>query len=467
VPAIFAASSSGPSRSLRRFQQPRLLGVLLLAAAAGAPGHPAHALDVKLWPLFRYARNDARGELRWSALGPLVEYIRTPEQRDLKIRPVLWLTRRLGDVPDERMELFFPLLSARRQENHQSVRFLLLSRNWTGPREPAQEATSSFTFFPFVFWRRDPAHGTQGGVLPFYLDLTDVFGYERVRTVLFPAYLELDEPQVERRFYGFPFVSTVGGPDGRGWRVWPFYGDTAVAGRERERYVLWPFYVESERLVPDYGWERRLLVLPAYAALDGEQRTSRGYGVLAYTRTVDQRLGSEATGAPWPLVFRERRLGDETWRVWRLAPIYGRSDRDGIRSHFYAWPLYRTTDQDDDDFHFHRRDGVLVVWRHQREWDEATRRSRDLDTLLGVLRSDARDGRPAGQVPALIDSLLPANRGVLAMWAPLWGLFRWDTSPGGNLDWSLFWGLIARERGRLRPPWHLDTEPPMEARDDG
>jgi hypothetical protein len=49
---------------------------------------------------------------------------------------------------------------------------------------------------------------------------------------------------------------------------------------------------------------------------------------------------------------------------------------------------------------------------------------------------------------------------VLAMWAPLWGLFRWDTSPAGNLDWNLLWGLVARERGRLRPPWALDREAP-------
>ena len=60
-----------------------------------------------------------------------------------------------------------------------------------------------------------------------------------------------------------------------------------------------------------------------------------------------------------------------------------------------------------------------------------------------------------------MDSLLPANRGVLAMWAPLWGVFRWDTSPAGRLDWNLLWGLAARERGRLRPPWFIDTEPPV------
>ena len=303
----------------------------MLAALAPAP---AAALDVKLWPFFRYARNDDRGELRWSALGPLIEYVRTPELQDLRIRPFLWLTRRLGSDPDERMEILTPIVSARRQGDDESLRFLLLSRHWTAPRAGAVQPTSSFTFFPFVFFRSDAAHGTHLGMLPFYLDLTDVFGYERVRTVLFPAYLELDEPRVERRFYGFPFVSTLGGTDGSGWRVWPFYGSTAVAGQERTRYVMWPFYVENERLVPEYGWEHRLLVLPVYAALDGEERTSRGYGVLA-------------------------------------------------------------------------------------------------------------------------------------MWAPLWGVFRWDTSPDGHLDWSLLWGLVSRERGHLRPPWFIDRAPPTEDDDGG
>jgi len=230
---------------------------------------------------------------------------------------------------------------------------------------------------------------------------------------------------------------------------------------------MWPFYVENERLVPEYGWEHRLLVLPVYAALDGEERTSRGYGVLAYTHTVDQREGYEAIGSPWPVVFRDRRLGEEGYRVWRLAPFYGWSDREGIRSTFVLWPLYRTTDQEHGDFHFHRRDGLLVVWRHQRERDPGTGHSRALDTLLGVLRSDAVNGRPAGQVPALMDSLVPANRGILAMWAPLWGVFRWDTSPGGHLDWSLLWGLASRERGHLRSPWFIDRAPPTEEDDGG
>src|SRR5262249_19710284 len=171
--------------------------------------------------------------------------------------------------------------------------------------------------------------------------------------------------------------------------------------------------------------------------------------------------------SPWPVIFRDRRLGEEGYRVWRLAPFYGWSDREGIRSSFVLWPLYRTTDQEDGDFHFHRRDGLLVVWRPQREGDPGTGHSRALDTLLGVLRSDAVNGRSAGQVPALMDSLVPANRGILAMWAPLWGVFRWDTSPGGHLDWSLLWGLASRERGHLRSPWFIDRAPPTEDDDGG
>ena len=56
----------------------------------------------------------------------------------------------------------------------------------------------------------------------------------------------------------------------------------------------------------------------------------------------------------------------------------------------------------------------------------------------------------------MLDSLLPKNRGMLEMWAPLYGLYRWDTRPDGARDWNAGWGLLAREDGRLRGPWYLE-----------
>jgi hypothetical protein len=448
------------SGSSRRFR------AAAFALALGLPGR-APALDVKLWPLFRYASDEARDELRWSFLGPFVEFRRTAETRDLRIRPLLWLHQRRGPTPDDRAEILYPLASSRWQAGYQSFRLLL----FTYRGEPSAEAapppavetgvpqwTSRFTLFPFVFYRQSPELGTRLSVLPFYLDLDDFLGYENVKAVMFPAYLRLTEPRLERRFYGFPFVSTLGGPDGRGVRVWPIYGTKEITGRERTRYVLWPFHIRSERLLPGYGWETQRINFPVFSAIDGATRTSRAYGVLAYTHTVDARQNQEVTGAPWPFVLRARSLGDTEYYTWRLVPIYGRSDRDGISSRFYAWPAYRRKSQDVDEFHYEREDVMAVIWRRQHLENAVSGRQERLLTLFPALRSEHDGARSFGQAPALADSLMPKNRGVLAMWAPLYALLRWDTRPDGARDWNLLWGLAAREQGHWRSPWYVDLD---------
>ncbi|HZP40884.1 MAG TPA: hypothetical protein VFD84_05165 [Candidatus Binatia bacterium] len=438
-----------------------LVAAAALALAVLAP-RAARAFDVKVWPLFRYASSG--DTVRWSALGPFVEFTRTGERRDLRIRPVLWLTQRRGPVPDDRAEILFPIASSRWEEGYRSFRLLLFTYRTSpepgtphapGALPPPELWGSRFTLFPLVWYRHRPAERPRFSFLPFYLDLDDVLGFDNVHAVLFPAYLRLRQPRVERRYFGF-FVSTVGGPDGRGFRVFPFWGTKEIVGRERTRYVLWPFHIRSDVFVPGWGWEHRRVDLPFVSAIDGPARTSRAYGLFAHTHTVDRRRNEEAIGAPWPLYYRARRLGEERHHVWRLVPIYGRSDTGGVSSRFYAWPAYRTKAQDVDDFHYRRDDVMLFAWRRQRLESADTGRRESLVTVLGALRSERENARRFGQTPALADSILPKNRGVLALWAPLSGVFRWDTAPDGSREWNLLWGLVARERGHLRGPIHVD-----------
>src|SRR6185295_973306 len=294
-------------------------------------------------------------------------------------------------------------------------------------------------------------------VLPFYLDEDDVLGYSRVTAVGFPAWVRLEEPGVERTYYAF-FVSTVGGPLGSGARVFPFWADTRVAGKQETRWVMWPFHIRTRRLIPGEGWEERRLDLPVYAAIDGPTRQTRAWGLFAHVHTIDTKQGYESTGAPWPFVVRERALGDTEYRTWRVFPFYGRSDNRGIATHFYAWPAYREKTQEVDDFHYRRQDVGLVLWRRQEQRNAASGHSEELLTTFPALRSQREDERFFGQVPALADSLLPKNRGVLALWAPLYGLWRWDTRPDGTRDWNAAYGLVAREDGRLRGPWYFELD---------
>ena len=414
----------------------------------------AAALDLKLWPLFRYTSVDGSEDMRWTALGPLIEFRRTADERTLDIRPLLALRQRRGTAHDDRADIMYPLASSRWQDDYQSFRFLLFTYRTAPPTRdagaalpPPAEWTSRFTLLPFVFYRQSPTRGTQLSVFPFYVDVDDLLGYERVQSILFPAYVRVVEPGIDRRFYAFPFVSTLGGALGRGGGVWPFH-------------------IREEVLVPDYGWEERRLDLPVYAAIDGPFRHTRAWGLFAHVHTVDTRRGTESVGAPWPLVVREHRLGEDEDQVWRFWPVYGRSDHDGISSRFWVWPAYRHKIQHVDDFYYERRDVGLILWRQQYVASETTGRREELLTVFPALRAERRNGRAMGQIPALADSLMPKNRGVLRLWAPLYGLVRWRTRTDGAHDWSVLWDLVERSDGQLLGPWHVSrTAPAPEALD--
>jgi hypothetical protein len=458
-----AAGEAGTADLPERAAYRRLIVVLVAAAVLRAV--PAAGMDVKLWPLFRYARDDKNGLVRWSAFGPLIDYSMTEETRDLRIRPLIWIHQRRGVERDDHTDILYPIISSRWRDDYQSFRFLFFTYRTApvvgaprpeGRPPPIETWASRLTLLPFVFYRHSP-EGTHLSVFPLWLDLDDFFGWSHVRAVLFPAYLRLDEPGVTRRFMPFPFFSTVGGELGSGVRFWPVYGDTEIAGKEHTHYAPWPFAVRSERLVPGYGWERRRLYFPAYAKIEGAGRETRGYGMV-YLHTTDTRHGVESTGNPWPFSVRERALGETEFRTWRVFPFFGRTDNRGISSRFYAWPAYRTKSQDADGFHYRRRDVGLVLWRRQIVDSERSGHEEELTTLFPVLRDARDDDRRYGQSPALLDSLLPKNRGILELWAPLYGVYRWDTRPDGARDWNAGWGLVAREDGRLRGPWYLERD---------
>jgi hypothetical protein len=455
VHGIFAASIS--SRSRRRPASARgaagAAGLTLLVGVVLGGVDPAHATDVAIWPLFHYVRDDAAGTLRWSALGPLLAYERTATTRELLVRPLLRLRR---DRDTVQADVLFPLAAARVEPGYESVRFLLFRHV---VRENGARDT---TLFPVATWRVDPEHGRSVALLPLFARLHGFLGFDEVAAVLFPLWLRVESAGVSRRWHPFPFVSTVSGGGAHGLRLWPLWGDVDIPGREHTRFVLWPFYVASERHDARYGDERRLLVVPFWASLDGPWRSSRGWGVLGRTHTVDRLLGAEAIGAPWPFAYRERALGEEAWRVERWAPLWGRSDVGGIRSRFWLWPVARTTDQDQDDAHYHRRDAFLVLWRDVRAWNDASGRREGLWTLFPLWRETAVDDRIDGQAPAIADALVPWSRGVTALWAPLWSLFAWRTGSDGSLEWSVAWDLVSREHGRVRPPFHLDLGTPAD-----
>ena len=435
----------------------RLLALAALALVL-APS-PAAARTLKLWPLFEYESDAAAGTLSVKLLGPLVEYRRDPGFLRLVVRPFLSIRQARAGHDDE-VRVLYPLLTARWQPEEQTTTGLggLLTYRTTTTADGKTLTRQRLRAYPFYFYDWEPERGSVASLVPFYADLEDFLGFERVQMVLFPGYLRLRQPLVDRRYLFFPFLGDVGGPLGSGVRVWPLYGRKTFGATYDSGFVLWPFYIWDARTIQGET-ERRLISFPFYSRVSGPARDSTSYGTLLYTHTVDRTAEKESWGFPWPLWVYQKSTATEAPATLRLFPFYQRRRQGELDARFVLWPLYRTRTFSDDEFRYERSDGLLVLYRDEVRAHHPSGTSAHLRTLFPAYRAERADDWAEGGAPAFFDALFPRNLAIRELYAPLWQVYAWD-GPVEEPRWSVAWGALTHARNATAYPWHWDLDAP-------
>jgi len=428
-----------------------LARAVTLAAVGIAAGCAPRARPwvLKVWPVVDYENTDERVELR--LLGPLVELRRDASERMFAMRPLVYLRARPGSEGRE-AALLYPLTSVRWSPARASTRVLgLFSLQSRAPLAPGHW-DRRLTVFPFVFYRHSAESGSELSILPFYADLQNFLGYQRIRTVLFPLFFRLEEPMVRRSWVAFPFFSWTGGTLGKGWRVWPLYGWEERGEGEKFRYVLWPFYIRQWHHRGSQQPEVRTVVFPFYARSHGPALRSTALLGPFFTHSVDTEARLETWGFPWPLWVLQRRTDTGERLALRIAPFYGDRRQGDIRSRFLLWPLYRERTQEGPDHRYERRDVGLVLWRRVVDEDLRGGHWWMRHALFPLWRAEEKNGESSGQVAALYDALVPWSRIVREVYAPLWRLYGYRRKEGQRRQWSLLWNLVSSAEGELRYP---------------
>ncbi len=444
-----APSSRGRGRGLR-------VALALISWLAFA--ERAHGFELRVWPLGEIARSEGATHTR--LLGPFLEWRREGERRALAIRPLLTYATdsKLGESSGS---FLYPLTSWSSAADEFSLRFLGVG-SYVWRREPPVDRPyrRELTIVPFVFFRSGDA-GTSFSLLPFYGNVEHLLGYERVRMVLFPLYLRLEEPRWRKTWLPFPFFSKVGGAAGEGTRLWPIYGHTRLGTDYEATYVAWPLYVRAaahpgraDQMTSRISW-------PLFSTIDSPQLESRSYGFLPlvflplYTHTIDRTTNSEITGFPWPAWMHQDDLTTGARRSTRYTPIYERRETENLVSTFYGWPFYRHREGRGDDAGYERTDVLFVLYRDQVEGEAATRlHSRALLPLW-----ISRDGVDSGDAQALtlLDGVFPKNETLRESWAPLYRLYGTERH-GDETRHDVLWRMWVWGGGKLRAPWYLSTE---------
>ena len=444
-----------PLRSPSVPQAPRRPAVFLALAALALLLRPASApaSELRLWPLVDY--ESRAGSARLRLLGPLVEWTRERERSTFSLRPLLRIEREDGRTEGS---LLYPVATWSRTPDDFFVRlFGLASYQRSARSSEPSPWTRELTVFPLVFYRESPATGRSLSVLPLYADLPGFAGYERIRMALFPLWLRLEEPLERRTWLPFPFVSVAGGTLGRGFRLWPLWGHTAVGGESETRFVAWPFWIRHVEHPGQAGAVTTRISWPLFSLIDGPRVTSRTWGYLLviplYTHTIDREAGTATTGFPWPFWTTQRSLATGELLSARFTPFWQDRRTESLRSRFVMWPFWRHREGLGESAGYERTDVFFFVWRDQSEKDGARR----LRVLFPFWRSETSPDDADAQALTFLDGIFPRNEDLRAVWAPLWRL--WGTSGrGAEARHELLWGLAGWHGGRFRPPLSLSPD---------
>ncbi|MBI2963983.1 MAG: hypothetical protein HYY35_09535 [Deltaproteobacteria bacterium] len=427
-----------------------MLGLVLGAGSA-------RALELRAWPLLEIETR--HGATHGRLLGPLIEWQRDAEGSALALRPLFYSSRSAGDG-SSRGFLLYPLASWTRSREELSFRFLGLGsyvRRRTPP--PERPYRSELTIYPFVFYRDAPDSGRSLSVLPFYADVEGLLGYQRIRMLLFPLYLRLEEPLWRRTWLPFPFFSRVGGTAGEGVRLWPIWGHTVLGAEYESSYVAWPLYVRAVAHPGRAGAVATRISWPLFSALDGPRIESRSYAFLLvlplYTHTIDRASDTEIEGFPWPFWTIERELSSGRRRSLRLTPLYQDRRTATMHSVFYFWPFYRRHEGLGDDAAYRRADVLFLFYRDQHEGEGDMRLHTRALVPLWIDRDSPRAGD--AQAPTLLDGLFPKNPGLRLTWAPLYRLYGAEHH-GAATHRDVLWRMWSWGDGKLVPPWYLSFD---------
>jgi hypothetical protein len=148
---------------------------------------------------------------------------------------------------------------------------------------------------------------------------------------------------------------------------------------------------------------------------------------------------------PWPFVIYARGEGKTTSRVF---PLFSRSHNNEIENDSYLWPVYQYHRLHADPLDRIRERILFYLYDDTVEKNTETgTEERRVDMLPFFTYHRDFNGNSRLQILALIEPVLPDNRGIERNWSPLWSLWRAEDNPKtGAGSRSLLWNLYRSDK---------------------
>jgi hypothetical protein len=331
--------------------------------------------------------------------------------------------------------------------------------SFSGGEDPQGIQVKRSTLFPLYFQQRSPnTNENYAALVPFYGHLKNRLFRNEIFFVMFPLYSETRKRDVVTENYLYPLFDVSHGNRMHGWQCWPFagaehkvvttqtngFGETETIAGYDKFFALWPIHFYQNTGIGTDDPAKFRADLPFYAILRSPQRDSTSVLWPFFTWIDDRGKKYHEWQGPYPFVVVARGEGKTTTRVW---PLFGQAHNDTLECDYYLWPLYRHDRLHSGALDYRRTRVLLYLFANvtEKNVDTGARRRRvDLWPLFDYHRDF--NGNQRLQILALIEPVLPNNRGVERNWSPLWSLWRSENNPqSGATSQSLLWNFYRHD----------------------
>jgi hypothetical protein len=285
--------------------------------------------------------------------------------------------------------------------------------------------------------------------------LKNRFFRDEIHFVLLPAYLRTRKRDIITENYLVPFFHRRWGTGLRGWQFWPLLGRErkavttrtnqydeveVIAGHEKF-FVLWPLFIKNELGLGTTNVQKQFLSLPLYARQRAPLRDTTSYfWPLGFTYTQDREKKYREWALPWPFIDFARGEGKTLSRVW---PLFSSGRTTNAETRFVLWPLYRYTRFKAESVDRERTRILLFLYSDVTERNIGTGTTLERTDLwpLFTARRD-HNGNQRLQLLALLEPLVPGNRGIERNYSPIWSIWRSESNAAtGASSQSFLWNL--------------------------
>jgi len=331
--------------------------------------------------------------------------------------------------------------------------------SFAGGQEPPESEAKRFTIFPLYFQQRSPnPEENYTALVPIYGHLQHRLFRDKIFFVLFPIYGQTQKKDVVTDNYLWPFFHLRHGDGLFGWQFWPLvgnehkdvttntngFGDSITVGGYNKFFALWPIYWNYTEGVGTDDPSRFWAVLPLYLQTRSPKRDSTTVLWPFFSWIEDRGKHYNEWQGPWPFVIFARGEGKTTSRVW---PLFSQSHNDTMQSDSYVWPVYTFRRTHSDPLDLKRTRILFYLFENTVQKNTASGEyKRRVDALPFFTYHRDYNGSSRLQILALLEPVLPNNRGIERNWSPLWSI--WVSEHNTQNDarsQSLLWNLYRHE----------------------